>query len=113
MNFGPFGGTRAGPRNRAPPTGTGLRAIDRDGDGALDGDELAACRDPADAGSIPGGPIGCRADLAGRDGRIDGHDLGALLAAWGTAAPDADLDCSGHVDGGDLAALLGAWGACR
>jgi hypothetical protein len=41
----------------APP-GTGARmAIDRDEDGALDQDEEDAGSDPADPGSIPGGPV--------------------------------------------------------
>ena len=92
------------------PIGAGDRALDRDGDGFADGDERAACTDPADPGSRPGG--GCRADIAGVDGRVDGIDLGALLAAWGSTQPNADLDCDGHVDGNDLGALLAAWGPC-
>ncbi|MBC7974709.1 MAG: hypothetical protein H7138_06950 [Myxococcales bacterium] len=36
------------------PPGSGLRiALDRDGDGALDGDERAALSDPASATSTP------------------------------------------------------------
>ena len=93
------------------PVTTGLRAIDRDGDGALDGDERDACSDPADAASVPGGGA-CRADVAGGDARVDGNDLGALLAQWGPGGGSADLDCSGAVDGADLARLLGAWGPC-
>jgi hypothetical protein len=45
-----------------------------------------------------------------RDGRVDGIDLGILLAAWGTSGGEADLDWSGTVDGADLTALLAAWG---
>lgn len=41
------------------------------------------------------------------DGRIDGADLGLLIAAWGQDAPD--LDGSRPVDGGDLGILLAAW----
>ncbi|MFO0873650.1 MAG: hypothetical protein U0575_06715 [Phycisphaerales bacterium] len=47
-------------------------------------------------------------DLDG-DGRVDGADLGLLLAAWGGADANADLDGSGAVDGGDLGVLLAAW----
>jgi len=43
------------------------------------------------------------------DGRVDGGDLGLLLAAWGTATAAADIDQSGTVDGADLGVLLGAW----
>ena len=92
------------------PMGTGNRALDRDGDGFMDGDERAACSDPADPASRPGDR--CRADIAGQDRRIDGVDLGALLAAWGSASSPADLDCDGIVDGIDLGALLAAWGDC-
>ncbi len=50
------------------------------------------------------------ADLNG-DLRVDGIDLGMMLAAWGscTACP-ADLNGDGAVNGVDLAALLAAWG---
>ena len=43
------------------------------------------------------------------DGRVDGGDLGLLLAAWGTANASADIDQSGTVDGADLGVLLSAW----
>jgi hypothetical protein len=43
------------------------------------------------------------------DGRVDGGDLGLLLAAWGTANAAADIDQSGTVDGADLGTLLSAW----
>lgn len=44
-------------------------------------------------------------------GAVDGDDLGAMLAAWGSTAPDepADLTGDGVVDGADLGALLAAW----
>jgi hypothetical protein len=48
------------------------------------------------------------ADLNG-DGRVDGADLGLLLAAWGTPGP-TDLDGSGSTDGADLGILLTNWG---
>ena len=56
----------------------------------------------------------CPADID-RNHVVDGADLGALLSAWGPAAPGApaDLDFNGSVDGADLGALLSGWGACR
>lgn len=51
----------------------------------------------------------CVADLSG-DGNVDGTDLAALLAAWGS--PAADLSGDGTVDGVDLSVMLAAWGAC-
>lgn len=92
------------------PNGTGLRALDRDGDGFRDGDERAACSDPANPASTPNST--CRFDISGADGVIDGGDLAMLLASWG-AAGAADLDCNGVVDGLDLARMLGAWGTCK
>lgn len=58
----------------------------------------------------------CIGDLY-EDGRVDGADLGALLAYWGPVtgtAPSirADLNSDGAVDGNDLGVLLGKWGAC-
>lgn len=43
------------------------------------------------------------------DGDVDGGDLGALLANWGTDDAAADLDGDGIVGGGDLGVLLAAW----
>ncbi len=94
------------------PVTTGLRALDRDGDGIRNGDERDACSDPADPASVPGSPGRCRADLAHGDRRIDGADLAVLLAAWASAGGPADLTCDGAVDGADLSMLLGSWGAC-
>lgn len=42
-----------------------------------------------------------------RDGRVDGADLGLLVAAWGQPTPNLDGDRP--VDGGDLGILLAAW----
>ncbi len=61
---------------------------------------------PASAWSH-GGTLGPEADFNG-DGRVDGGDIGLLLAAWGTPGP-TDLDGSGSTDGGDLGQLLAAW----
>jgi len=46
------------------------------------------------------------------NGFVDGADLGALLAAWGSGTASADLDGDGSVTGGDLGILLGNWGPC-
>jgi acetyl esterase/lipase len=54
----------------------------------------------------------CGGDLD-RDGRVDGADLGALLAAWGScSACVADINADGTVDGADLGTLLSSWGDC-
>jgi len=52
----------------------------------------------------------CVGDLDG-DGSVTSADLGALLAAWGSAGP-ADFDGSGTVGNGDLGILLASWGDC-
>jgi len=43
------------------------------------------------------------------DGRVDGTDLTALLAAWGQSGA-ADLDGNGMTDGLDLSIVLAGWG---
>jgi hypothetical protein len=56
----------------------------------------------------------CRGDITG-NGTVNGTDLAAILAAWGTDGQskfDCDVDNSGVVDGGDLAFVLAGWGAC-
>lgn len=52
----------------------------------------------------------CPEDLTG-DGKIDGADLGIMLAEWGGPG-DADFNGDGIVDGADLGSLLAAWGDC-
>jgi hypothetical protein len=53
---------------------------------------------------------GSPADLNG-DGRVDGADLGLMLAAWGSCSGcDADLNDDGLVNGADLGLLLADWG---
>lgn len=47
-------------------------------------------------------------DLNGDD-RVDGADLGIMLAYWGATGTDGDLNRDGTVDGGDLGLLLAAW----
>ncbi len=56
-------------------------------------------------------PSACVADLDG-NGAVGAPDLGALLAAWGTANPAADITGDGSVGPQDLATLLAAWGPC-
>ena len=56
--------------------------------------------EPIDPG-IPG-------DLNGDD-RVNGADIGLLLAAWNSSDVAADLDGSGVVDGADLGLLLVDW----
>ncbi|MFM9181991.1 MAG: hypothetical protein ACKOV8_12235, partial [Phycisphaerales bacterium] len=50
------------------------------------------------------------ADLNG-DGRVDGNDLGQMLAGWGPCAGcSGDLNQDGVIDGIDLGRLLADWG---
>jgi formylglycine-generating enzyme required for sulfatase activity len=58
----------------------------------------------------------CTGDIVG-DGRVDGADLGTLLAYWGprtnaTFSIASDLDNDGQIDGADLGILLANWGTC-
>ncbi|MFO0962709.1 MAG: hypothetical protein U0625_07345 [Phycisphaerales bacterium] len=55
--------------------------------------------------------ISCTPSLQGDlngDGKVDGSDLGLLLAQWGGTGA-ADLNGDGIVDGGDLGVLLANW----
>lgn len=52
----------------------------------------------------------CLGDL-NNDGKVDGADLGLLLAGWGQSG-STDLNNNGTTDGSDLGLLLGAWGDC-
>ena len=54
-----------------------------------------------EGGSAPG-------DFDG-NGEINGGDLGALLAAWGTMDPKFDLNGDNAVNGGDLGIFLSLW----
>lgn len=61
---------------------------------------------------LPNAP--CPGDLTG-DRTVNGVDLAAVLAAWGTNGAgqfDCDANDDGTVDGTDLAIVLGAWGSC-
>ncbi len=53
----------------------------------------------------------CPADIDG-DRLVGTNDLLALIAAWGSADPDADIDGDGTVNTSDILVLLGDWGAC-
>jgi len=72
---------------------------------------------PGDAALKPV-PAMCLGDISGPtiaadpDGKVDGIDLGALLAAWGAASPCADLNNDGTVNAADLGLLLASWGGC-
>ena len=95
------------------PLGTGVRmALDRDGDGFFDTDEVLACTDPADPQSIPGDVGSCGMDLDG-NGVVNAADLGLLLSAWGACMPaencPADFNLDGDVNAADLGMLLAAW----
>jgi len=92
------------------PNGTGARFLDRDGDGYRDGDERAACSDPADPASTPA--TTCRYDIAGDPFTIDGQDLAVMLGNWG-ATGGGDLNCDGSIGAADLAILLNVWGPCQ
>jgi hypothetical protein len=52
-------------------------------------------------------PSATPGDLDG-DGKINGTDLGLLLAGWGGSGP-ADLNRDGVTDGADLGILLSNW----
>jgi hypothetical protein len=43
-------------------------------------------------------------------GSINGADLAALLAAWGSSGSACDINQDGNVDGTDLTFLLSRWG---
>jgi hypothetical protein len=56
----------------------------------------------------------CTADITG-NGMVNGADLGAVLAAWGSDGSEqggADINADGVVNGADLAFVLGAFGPC-
>lgn len=63
------------------------------------------------SGDGPCAPPPAPGDL-NNDGRVDGADLGLLLAGWGTCGTPcpADLDANGVVNGADIGILLGNWG---
>lgn len=57
----------------------------------------------------------CLGDVNG-DGAVNGVDISALLAAWGTGSQSnraLDINADGIVSGLDLAFVLAGWGDCR
>ncbi|HMN97702.1 MAG TPA: di-heme oxidoredictase family protein [Phycisphaerales bacterium] len=86
---------------------------DCDGDGIVDLEAILLGAPDRNGDGIPDDCVGatCPGDING-DGLVGAADLGALLAAWGSAEPLADLDGDGVVDAVDLGVLLAAWGAC-
>ncbi len=66
--------------------------------------------------ALPASAQSCTGDVA-VDSRVDGGDLGVLLANWGSVTSKAlsracDFDSNGQIDGADLGTLLANWGAC-
>ncbi len=94
----------------AVPPGSGTRlGIDRDLDGYLDADEVAANSDPADADSTP---FACPGDLDG-NGEVDAADISIVLLNFGACTNcAADRDGSGEVDAGDIGTILIDFGPC-
>ncbi len=89
------------------PAGMARRlGIDRDGDGALDQDEILAGSDPA--GTI------CLGDFDG-DHDIGSADISMMLLNFGPVSPGdpTDLDNTGVVDSADVSRLLLDWGNCQ
>ncbi len=96
-----------------------VAAVEGDVDGDGESDIITVNSETTVA--VAGGPMGTVSvflnessvitifgDLNG-DGLVNGADLGLLLAAWGSADPDADLNGDGIVNGSDLGLLLAAW----
>ncbi len=85
---------------------------DTNADGSNDGaDNFNRCGFIATFAPIESNPCPDCPDLDG-DCLVDGADLAAFLAVWGSDDPDSDFDGNGIVDGQDLATLLGSWGFC-
>jgi uncharacterized membrane protein YkoI len=66
--------------------------------------------DPADGAPIGFGLFSLTPGDANDDDVVGVADLLAVLAGWGTASADADLDFDGRVGSSDLLVLLAAWG---
>ena len=72
-------------------------------DSAMSSPEIDAIADVA--------PLAIPGDINGDD-KVNGLDLGLLLAAWNTDNFAADIDGNGIVDATDLVLVLGGYGAC-
>ena len=84
-------------------------------DGVGDACEIAAGAPDINHNGIPDS-CECLGDIY-LDQRVDGGDLGPLLAYWGpvinsAASRACDLNVDGRVDGFDLGVLLNSWGPC-
>lgn len=127
---GPVRVLRNLPANRTWTIHPPSRLGDANGDGRLDGEDLAMLLlhfgKPIEPGLeildldgdswIAAGDLDALFEAAGwlradldLDGRVGGADLAWLLSRWGTGDPLADLDGDSTVGGSDLAALLAAW----
>ena len=82
------------------PLVPGREMLDFDGDGDIDGADLAAFWSRATF---------VRGDLDA-NGAVDAADLATMLSSWGAQNSPADLDLDGAVGASDLATLLSAWG---
>lgn len=101
-----------------PEGAAGLRVLGRSASCVITGGTSICSNSPRDTSGpflIEGSAsvCGCFADITG-DGLVNGGDLGALLGAWGIAAPTGvgDVNHDGIVDAQDLGVLLSSWGAC-
>ncbi|MFM1823692.1 MAG: hypothetical protein RI967_1958, partial [Planctomycetota bacterium] len=83
---------------------------DCDGDGLIDGAEIAFGQSDADADGLPD-PCEIALGDFDLDGFTGGADLAFLLSEWGPNIGRADLDRDTFVGGADLAILLANWGA--
>lgn len=84
-----------------------------DGDGVIDlYDYCPALPGSATCNGCP--PDLCCAGDISHNGRVDGIDLGMLLAQWGPCTSDcaADITGDGLVDDADLGILLHDWAHC-
>ena len=89
------------------------QTTDTDGDGVIDlYDYCPALPGSATCNGCP--PDLCCAGDISQNGRVDGIDLGMLLAQWGPCTSDcvADITGDGLVDGGDLGIVLHDWAHC-
>jgi hypothetical protein len=67
--------------------------------------------DPSDGEAVSEIVLDCRSNV-NVDSKVDGADMGILLAEWGSSRSVADISRDGTVDGADLGLLLGAFGDC-
>lgn len=97
------------------PATSNPNQADCNDDGVGDACELAAGASDINQDGVPDS-CQCLGDILA-DGRIDGADLGALLAYWGpvTSSPISqacDINRDGFVNAPDLGVLLNSWGPC-